>query len=167
MRYSSNLRKGFLDVACERIPGLKSRFGQGAPDRGAGLLPTESAANNVVLSLRDCFDEIVFNNLGRKGKEVVLVKHLGTARSRNMKRPAAMNPASVGDAAVSAGRAALHGAADAAADAWRYRKPFTGLRYSTATTISTTLKNYRLERERRGAFGAGRNRANEVVGHCA
>jgi len=80
MRYSFEPQeRASLDVACERIPaGLKIAIrDKGLPIGGAGPLAAESAANNVVLSLRDCFDEIVFNNLGQEGKEVVLVKHLG------------------------------------------------------------------------------------------
>lgn len=69
-----------LDVSCERIPaGLKIvlrdkglPFGDMGPGSGQA-----GAAENAVLSLRDYFDEINFNNLGPEGKEIVLVKHLG------------------------------------------------------------------------------------------
>jgi serine/threonine-protein kinase RsbW len=69
-----------LDVSCERIPaGLKIVL----RDKGMpfGNLEGESGdigvTGNAVLSLREHFDEISFNNLGPDGKEVVLVKHFG------------------------------------------------------------------------------------------
>jgi len=80
MSYSFEPReRAALDVSCERIPaGLKivvrdkglpfGHWGSGLGDPGV--------AGNAVLSLRDHFDEIYFNNLGPEGKEVVLVKHL-------------------------------------------------------------------------------------------
>jgi len=72
--------KAALEVSCERIPaGLKIALrDKGLPfgDVGSGL-GEPGAADKAVLSLRDHFDEIYFNNLGPEGKEVVLVKHLG------------------------------------------------------------------------------------------
>jgi serine/threonine-protein kinase RsbW len=83
MRYSfESQERGTLDVSCERIPaGLKIVI----QDKGLpfGDLGPRSAnanvADNAFLGLRDHFDEIHFNNLGPKGKEVVLVKHLADA----------------------------------------------------------------------------------------
>ncbi|HSM89506.1 MAG TPA: hypothetical protein VLT56_05745, partial [Desulfobacterales bacterium] len=65
-----------LDVSCERIPaGLKIVL----RDKGLPFGNMEGAAgvpDSRILSLRDHFDEILFNNLGPEGKEVVLIKHL-------------------------------------------------------------------------------------------
>ena len=65
-----------IDVSCERIPaGLKIVL----RDKGLPFGDMEGAAgvpDSRVLALRDHFDEILFNNLGPGGKEVVLIKHL-------------------------------------------------------------------------------------------
>lgn len=69
-----------LDVSCERIPaGLKIVLrDKGLPFGRMGPVSEDAGVTeNAVLSLRDHFDEIYFNNLGAEGKEVVLVKHLG------------------------------------------------------------------------------------------
>jgi serine/threonine-protein kinase RsbW len=68
-----------LEVSCERIPaGLKIVLrDKGLPFGCVGPEPVEAClADNAVMSLRENFDEIYFNNLGPEGKEVVLVKHL-------------------------------------------------------------------------------------------
>lgn len=81
MQYSfAPEEQAVLDVSYERIPaGLKIVVrDKGLPFGNMGPVPADNGgANNVVLSLRDYFDEILFNNLGPGGKEVVLVKHLG------------------------------------------------------------------------------------------
>jgi serine/threonine-protein kinase RsbW len=81
MRYSFEPRENAaLDVSCERIPaGFKIVVrDKGLPFGNTGPSTADAdAADNAVLSLRDHFDEIFFNNLGPEGKEVVLVKHLG------------------------------------------------------------------------------------------
>lgn len=69
-----------LEISFERIPaGLKIMVrDQGLPFGGMGPVPAEEGgAKNAAPGLRDCFDEILFNNLGPAGKEVVFVKHLG------------------------------------------------------------------------------------------
>ena len=83
MRYSfESQERGTLDVSCERIPaGLKIVIqDKGLPFGDLGSRSADaSGSDNVFLGLRDHFDEIHFNNLGPKGKEVVLVKHLADA----------------------------------------------------------------------------------------
>jgi anti-sigma regulatory factor (Ser/Thr protein kinase)/GNAT superfamily N-acetyltransferase len=80
MQYSFETQeRGTLDVSCERIPaGLKIVVrDKGLPFGDLGPWPADADdKGNAFLSLRDHFDEIYFNNLGPKGKEVVLVKHL-------------------------------------------------------------------------------------------
>jgi serine/threonine-protein kinase RsbW len=69
-----------LELYCERIPaGLKIGVrDQGLPFGGPGPVPAdEGGLKNAAPNLRDCFDEILFNNLGPAGKEFVFVKHLG------------------------------------------------------------------------------------------
>ncbi len=66
-----------LDVSCERIPaGLRIVL----HDKGlplGGSAPEEAGpAGQAVARLRRHFDDILLNNLGPGGKEVVLVKHL-------------------------------------------------------------------------------------------
>lgn len=66
-----------LDVACERIPaGLKIVLrDKGLPFSRMG--PGEAGVSDGwILRLRDHFDEILFDNLGPEGKEVILIKHL-------------------------------------------------------------------------------------------
>jgi anti-sigma regulatory factor (Ser/Thr protein kinase) len=68
-----------LDISCERIPaGLKILVrDKGLPFDGTAPASSEPKfLEQAPLSLRDHFDEIFFNNLGREGKEVVLIKHL-------------------------------------------------------------------------------------------
>jgi serine/threonine-protein kinase RsbW len=81
MKYSFEPQeRAALDVSCERIPaGLKIVIhDKGLPFGRVGPGPGDAGvADNAVLSLRDHFDEIYFNNLGPEGKELVLVKHLG------------------------------------------------------------------------------------------
>jgi anti-sigma regulatory factor (Ser/Thr protein kinase) len=83
MQYSFEAQeRGTLDVSCERIPaGLKVVVqDKGLPFGDVGPWPTDAdVRDNAFLALRDHFDEIHFNNLGPKGKEVVLVKHLADA----------------------------------------------------------------------------------------
>ena len=83
MRYSFETQeRGTLDVSCERIPaGLKIVVrDKGLPFGDKGPWPADAdVKDNAFLSLRHTFDEIYFNNLGPKGKEVVLVKHLPDA----------------------------------------------------------------------------------------
>jgi serine/threonine-protein kinase RsbW len=68
-----------LEVACERIPsGMKIAIcDKGLPLGNAvsGAVPVD-AMDTDVLSLRDDFDEILFNNLGPQGKEIVFLKHI-------------------------------------------------------------------------------------------
>lgn len=69
-----------LELYCERIPaGMKIGVrDQGLPFSGPGPVPAdEGVLKNAAPGLRDCFDEIHFNNLGPAGKEFVFVKHLG------------------------------------------------------------------------------------------
>ena len=66
-----------IDVFCERIPaGLKIVL----RDKGLpfGIMEPGNAGvpDRRILRLRDHFDEILFNNLGPEGKEVILIKHL-------------------------------------------------------------------------------------------
>jgi len=72
-----------LDVSCERIPvGLKVAI----EDKGLPLDPQRTqtgecsveseAHSSELLCIEDYMDEVRFNNLGREGKETVLIKHL-------------------------------------------------------------------------------------------
>jgi anti-sigma regulatory factor (Ser/Thr protein kinase) len=83
MHYSFEAQeRGTLDVSCERIPaGLKIVIqDKGLPFGDMGPWPADAnVTDDAFLSLRDHFDEIHFNNLGPKGKEVILVKHLADA----------------------------------------------------------------------------------------
>ena len=75
-----------IDVRCERIPvGLKvSIRDKGLPFDGklleiAGreeMLQEESGSLSEWFQVKDLVDEVAFNNLGREGKETVLIKHL-------------------------------------------------------------------------------------------
>jgi serine/threonine-protein kinase RsbW len=81
MQYSFEPQeRAALDVACGRIPAglIIVVRDKGLPFGTAGPWPADAGGtDNAVLSLRNHFDEIFFNNLGPEGKEVVLVKHLG------------------------------------------------------------------------------------------
>lgn len=77
-----------LDLTCERIPeGLKiTLHDQGLPldpaktQRGHCAVPGDGTADEMVC-IETYMDEVRFRNLGREGKETVLVKHL---RNRNI-----------------------------------------------------------------------------------
>lgn len=78
--------KATIDVSCERIPvGLRITIrDKGLPFDSSGIIPSnapepqdqESGAALNPLQLRGFMDEVAFHNLGRDGKETVLVKHL-------------------------------------------------------------------------------------------
>lgn len=75
-----------IDVSCERIPvGLKvSIRDKGLPFDWSRLGPTdvedlrqeEPGSRSGWYRLKDFMDEVAFHNLGREGKETVLIKHL-------------------------------------------------------------------------------------------
>jgi anti-sigma regulatory factor (Ser/Thr protein kinase) len=72
-----------VDVSCERIPeGLKITLrDEGLPldpaqtRRGQCAVPEDDTAAEIVC-IEDYMDEVRFRNLGREGKETVLIKHL-------------------------------------------------------------------------------------------
>ena len=80
MQYSFEPQEhAVLDVSCERIPaGLKIVVrDKGLPLGNMASAPTATEVwDQALLSLREHFDEIFFNNLGPEGKEVVLINHL-------------------------------------------------------------------------------------------
>jgi anti-sigma regulatory factor (Ser/Thr protein kinase)/GNAT superfamily N-acetyltransferase len=72
-----------LDVSCERVPeGLKVAI----EDKGLPLDPNRTqtgecevdpaADSSELLCIEDYMDEVQFHNLGREGKETILIKHL-------------------------------------------------------------------------------------------
>ncbi len=77
---------GSIDVSCERIPvGLKiSIRDRGLPfdqhhlafTRLEDRLKQEIASTCRWVQVKDYVDEVAFNNLGKQGKETVLIKHL-------------------------------------------------------------------------------------------
>ena len=84
VRYSFNPGEmATLDVSCERVPtGLKVAIA----DKGLPLDPRKTQEgecpvdieghSSQLICIEDYMDEVRFNNLGREGKETVLIKHL-------------------------------------------------------------------------------------------
>ena len=74
--------KAFIEITCERIPeGLKiSLKDQGLPfddtvDRRQDI-DSKSSFGQEIFRLKAYMQEVLLNNLGPKGKEIVLIKHL-------------------------------------------------------------------------------------------
>ncbi len=66
--------RSVFDIACERVPlGLKITVS----DKGIPFDPRrESKLEGGPLLTKNLVDEVSFNNLGREGKETILVKYL-------------------------------------------------------------------------------------------
>jgi hypothetical protein len=122
--------KAALEVSCERIPaGLKIALrDKGLPFGHVGPASGETgAADKAVLSLRDHFDEIYFNNLGPEGKEVILVKHLGDSALADYEAACRFQPPDASEAMQPLPRPqvpARYGRWNPPMP-WTYRKPYT------------------------------------------
>jgi GNAT superfamily N-acetyltransferase len=163
-----------LDVSCERIPaGLKIVLrDKGLPFSCAEPAEMgECAPRHAVLSLRDHFDEIHFDNLGPDGKQIVLVKHRGDSALAEYEAACRLEPPDALEATRPLPRAEAHCTIRpfAAADAMEISKTvYKTYGYSYA-------HDYIYYPEKIIALNAGGKvlsalavtEQDEVVGHCA
>lgn len=163
-----------LDVSCERIPaGLKIvLWDKGLPFSCASMREMDQCAPaQTVLSLRDHFNEIHFNNLGPEGKQIVLVKHRGDTALDEYEAACRIDPPDALEATRPLPRAEAHCIIRpfAAADAMEISKTvYKTYGYSYAHDyIYYPEKIIALNASGKVFSALAVTGQNEVVGHCA